>query len=348
MNKIEDIKYKIISDTNEDDDGDNYLQINIKGVNINTIIINTIRRAIYTYVPIYAFTKFIFTVNETIYNNNYIKLRLSNLPVIGIPNRIDKFIPNKKVTDTSINNDNADYDNNEIDMNTNNSFSTSTLNEFTMFVDCKFEDKDKNKCEDDQIMTVTTDNAKFYYAEKNIQSPYKNPITIIKLQPGQTINFSAITTLGTEKESAIFSPVSVCHFQIINENEFNFIVESKGQLDGYRIIEVALINIISTIESLLKSIPTDQTTHVGEIIINNENSTIGNLISHGMQNHKNVKFAGYNVPHLLEDKVMIHYELINSNIKFKDVISDVIGYLIKLFEELKLLNSNAIRKKKNK
>ena len=51
---------------------------------------------------------------------------------------------------------------------------------------------------------------------------------------------------------------------------FNFIVESKGQLDGYRIIEVALINIISTIESLLKSIPTDQTTHVGEIIINNE------------------------------------------------------------------------------
>ena len=40
MNKIEDIKYKIISDTNEDDDGDNYLQINIKGVNINTIIFN--------------------------------------------------------------------------------------------------------------------------------------------------------------------------------------------------------------------------------------------------------------------------------------------------------------------
>jgi hypothetical protein len=31
------------------------------------------------------------------------------------------------------------------------------------------------------------------------------------------------------------------------------------------------------------------------------------------ENHKNVKFAGYNIPHLLENKVIIHYELINDS-----------------------------------
>ena len=41
----------------------------------------------------------------------------------------------------------------------------------------------KNKT--NNIMTVTTNNAKFYYDEKQIESPYKTHIPIIKLQPGQ-------------------------------------------------------------------------------------------------------------------------------------------------------------------
>ena len=76
------------------------------------------------------------------------------------------------------------------------------------------------------------------------------------------------------------------------------------------------------------------------IIINGENNTMGNLLSHGMQNHKNVKFAGYNLPHLLENKVIIHYELINEKIKLKDVFDDVVIYFIEIFKNIIKLNSS--------
>jgi DNA-directed RNA polymerase subunit L len=190
------------------------------------------------------------------------------------------------------------------------------------------------------IDTITTDDVKFYYGEKNISSPYKIAIPLIKVQPGQSINFSAISTIGCEKESSIYSAVSVCFFKEINPNEYNLIIESRGQLSENRIIELGLINIIETIENISKTIPIEQKSNQGEIIIHGENHTIGNLISHGMQKHKNVKFAGYNIPHLLEEKVIITYELVNDKIMLKDIIDDVIIYYIKIFKELINLNSD--------
>ena len=65
---------------------------------------------------------------------------------------------------------------------------------------------------------------------------------------------------------------------------------------------IKLKNIFKSISSI------DDKKMKGEILILNEDNTMGNLISHGMQQHKDIKFAGYNLPHLLEEKVIIHYE----------------------------------------
>ena len=59
---------------------------------------------------------------------------------------------------------------------------------------------------------------KFYYDEKQIQSPYKNPIPIVKLQPGQEITFSAITKLGTEYEDAMFSAACIAAYKQIKDD----------------------------------------------------------------------------------------------------------------------------------
>jgi DNA-directed RNA polymerase subunit L len=135
-------------------------------------------------------------------------------------------------------------------------------------------------------------------------------------------------------------PVSVCFYKQKNDNEYDFILESRGQISEQRIIEVAIINIINKLETIFKTLTLDQTEVRGEIIILGENNTFGNLISYGMQSHKNIKFAGYNVPHLLEEKVIIHYELINDKVKLKDVIDDVIEYFKVLYTTiiLKLFN----------
>lgn len=331
MEKLSDINYNLSSFTKTP--YRSVMELNIKGNDINYVIINTIRRSILTYIPIYAYDKFIFKTNETVFNNNYIKLHLEHIPVFGIENNLD--IYNNKQNEPKLNEqeENELQIDDDIDMEVNKNINMSSLKQLTMYVEYTSNSK--------VIESVTTDHARFYYEEKNIQSPYKIPLQIVKIHPGQTISFSAITNIGTEQIDAKYSPVTVCYYKEVTANEYTFIIESKGQLTEQRIIEVGLINIINTIENFAKLIPI-KTESYGEIIVNGENNTVGNLISFYMQKHKKVKFAGYNIPHLLDDKVVIHYELIDNKTKLKDVIDDVIVYLIELFKKLIKLNSKII------
>ena len=334
MNKIQNISYDVIE--YDSTYGNTRLEIKIKGSDINYIILNTIRRSILSYIPNYAFTEFNFKKNNTIFNNNYLKLRLSNIPVWGIENNLEIFTPKKKIIDDVINEEalnEEDNINDDIDLNpeTNNKLNSSTLKQLTMFVDYKSNDND--------IITVTTDHAKFYYEEKKIDSPYKIPIPLVKLQPKQTITFSVITTVGIEEQHSMYSVVSGCFYNEINDNDYNLIIESRGGLNEKRIIHVGLINIIDKLKNVIKNIPDkiDDKKQKGEIILNNEDSTLGNLLSYGLQQHKDIKFAGFNIPHPLEQKVKIHYEL-NSN-KIIDVLTDVIDYFVNLFENIYTKNS---------
>lgn len=325
MNKIQNIDYNV---TNFDSTyGNTRLELNIKGQNIDYVVLNTLRRSIMSYIPNYAFTEFNFKKNNTIFNNNYLKLRISNIPVWGIENNIEIFVPKKKslIEETIYEEENI---NDDIDLNPETTnINTSTLKQLTMFVDYKSTEKD--------IMTVTTDHAKFYYAEKKIDSPYKNPIPIVKLHPNQTITFSVITSVGIEQQNAIYSAVAACFYTQVTDNEFNFIVESRGAMTEKRIINIAIINIIDKLKNIFKSISSsiDDKKMKGEILILNEDNTMGNLISHGMQQHKDIKFAGYNLPHLLEEKVIIHYEL-NKGGKLLDVLNDVTDYYIRVFDKI--------------
>lgn len=339
MNKIVDINYTLIDYDNEQ--GNSRLEINISGPNINHIIVNTLRRAIFTYIPIYSFTKFNFTTNESIFNNNYIKLRLKHFPVWGITNDNDMYtVTNKPHEEEEELDENGINNVDDIDMENNSEVNTSTINQLTMYVDYKSTSQ--------SIVTVTTDHAKFYHAEKNIPSPYKPAIPLVKLQPLQNISFSAITGLGVEQTDAMFSPVSVCFYKEKTLNEYEFILESRGQITEQRIIEVAIINIIHKLETIFSNMTFEQTELRGEIIIFGENNTFGNLISYGMQNHKNIKVAGYNIPHLLEEKVIIHYELINDKVKLKDVMNDVIIYFTVLYDNIMKLNKNIFKSKSDK
>lgn len=324
MEKIENISYNI-SDY-DSTYGNTRLEINIKGVNINYIVLNTLRRAILSYIPNYAFTDFSFKKNNTVFNNNYIKLRVSNIPVWGIENDLDYYNPIKKNLSTEIINEEEDL-NDDIDLNSevNNVLNSSTLKQLTMYVDYTSDNSD-------EIITVTTDHAKFYYEEKKIESPYKIPIPIIKLQSNQTITFSVITTVGTETQNSIFAPVSVCFYKEINPTEYTFILESRGTINEKKIIHIALLNIINKLKNVIKNLPDKIDNKLkGELIILNEDATLGNLISYGLQIHKDIKFAGFNIPHPLEERVKIHYELKKNNIT--DVLSDVVDNFVKLYEK---------------
>jgi DNA-directed RNA polymerase subunit L len=339
MQKVSKINVKVLEQ--DDELGNSRLEFKLSGPSINYIVANTIRRVTMSNIPIYAFNEFKFDKNSSVFHNNYLKLRLRNMPVWGIENDVD-FIENTttevKQEEPEEYNYNEEVDDVEIDVE--KKLTASTLKLLTMYINAK------NKS--NEIMTVTTGDAKFYYKEKQIGSPYKTAIPIVKLQPNQEIAFSSITELGTEEKDAMYSAVCISVYKEVKEDEFDFVIESRGQITEKRILEVALINIDRKLKNFSKMLAEENKNiemnnnedNKGVIIVNNEDHTLGNLISRGMQVHKSVEFAGYNLPHPLAKKVHLQYKLAKGG-KINKVLEDVIEYYVELFDEIKkAINKN--------
>lgn len=339
MIKVNKVDIKILNHVEEI--GNSRLDFKISGSNINYIIVNTIRRTIFSDIPTYAFNEFNFEKNTSIFHNNYLKLRLRHMPVWGIENTIEFIDYNIKINNLeTIPEENEDDDDN-VELDVEKNLNMSNLKQFTMYINVKNTSND--------IINVSTANAKFYYAEKQIQSPYKNPILILKLQPTQEITFSAITKIGTEQEDAMFGIACIAAYKEINPNEFDFFIESRGQISEKRIMYVAIINIERRMQYFLKLLKEDKTNItkddytnntkednkiMGEIIVNNEDHTLGNLITSGLQLHPKIAFAGYNLPHPLGKKIILHYKLKQQS-DIKKIIEEVIEYLTDIFSQVK-------------
>jgi DNA-directed RNA polymerase subunit L len=356
MYKIDKINIKITDKQSEL--GESRLEFTIAGNNIDYILINTLRRTIYSEIPIIAFTDFIFNKNTSIFHNNYLKLRISNMPVWGIDNKYD-FIED---TNNTNNTNNINDKNNKKEINTNENVDTDNENDENDFYDTvnpKDTDINKSNLKElsmyvnyknkiNNIYTLTTDDVNFYYDQKQIVSPYTTPIPIVKLQENQEISFTAISKIGKENINVVYSAVCIAAYKYNNINaksgtcnDFTFFLESRGQISEERIILVAIINIKKKIYNfleLINNIKIDEDNIEGELIINNEDNTLGNLISRGLQLHKHISFAGYNLPHPLVKTVHIHYKLneeyfkLNNKFKIKKIIEDVINYYLEIFD----------------
>jgi DNA-directed RNA polymerase subunit L len=329
MIKIGKINISIIEKNEEL--GDSNLKFKIYGDNIDYVIVNTLRRTIFENIPIYAFNIFNFEKNTSIFHNNYLKLRLQHMPVWSIKNNVD-FIDYNKVNDNMGKIDENDDEDNVGEIESNDNLNSSSLNQLTMYVNYK------NKS--NEIFNVTTAHAKFYYDQKQIANPYKNDCLIVKLHPNEEIALSAITSIGTEEKDTKYCPVNVVTYKQINDNEFDFYFESTGQITEKQILLVALINIERKLRNFLKVFLEDINKEIdpseeeGLIIVNNEDHTMGNLISRGMQKHSKIKFAGYNLPHPLANKVHFHYQLDKGG-DIKKIMGDVVEYYSELFDNIK-------------
>jgi DNA-directed RNA polymerase subunit L len=336
MNKISDIKIKILDYKNNPNAliQQSFLKYKLSGKNINYIIANTIRRIISEDIPVYSFNEFKFEKNTSVLHNNYLITRLKQLPIFGIKNNIDYI--DMLHSNISIHEDLNEYNNDidpepDLNMDIDKNISSSTLKQLTMYVNYK---NDKN-----EIVRVTTDDAKFYFNQKLLVKPYKTPIELLKLHPGQEIAFSAISNVGTENMNAMYSCVSRNFYNEITENEFEMECHSSGQITERRILEVAFINIQRKLDNFQNLINSDNTKikftgkeDEGVIVLNGETYTFGNLIAKGMQEHENISFAGYNVPHPSDKTVHFHFKLNKGTIK--KVLEDVIEYYKSLFEKI--------------
>ena len=325
MQKVQKISLKVLE--KNDMIGESFLQTKITGANLNYIIMNTLRRTILDDIPIYAFKDLKFEKNTSVLHNDYIKNRLNFLPVWSIENKLDFFDNMPKETIEEDHDEEYDGNINDTEKNIN----ISSLKQMTLYVNFK------NKTND--IINITTDDAKFYYEEKQVVSPYKVPVPLARLQPNQEIAFSAITSVGTEHMSAMYSAVCSTFYKEINPTEFDFTIESRGQISEKRIMVVALLCIERRLKNFIKLLKDDKTiineeNNEGVIIINNEDHTLGNLISHGMTSHNKIQFAGYNLTHPRVAKVNFHYKH-EKGAKIINIIDDVVDYYLEIFSEIK-------------
>ena len=255
------------------------LEFNMSGKNINYVIANTIKRVATTYVPVYAFTNIDITENTSVFNNNMLKLRLQNIPVFGISTKesifklSDEVIAEEETMITSL------INMDDIDLGKEKKFNSTSLNQLTLYLD--YTNTSEN------IISATTKHCKFYVAEKQIESPYPVEVPIVDLQPGQKIKLSAITTLGIEDTSAIFSPVSIFTYRMNNENDYDVIFESKGQLDEKRILNITFENIDNILDNFITLVP-EENDMVAMLELQKGNHTIRNMISVDMMQHNDI------------------------------------------------------------
>ena len=215
---------------------DSFLKLQINGANIDNTIINTINVTM-SDIPIYMFNKFDITENTSIFNNNYIKLRLRNIPVLGIKTKESIFTPIEEKEDNEIDLGNMTMDN----VDFNNDYKQESTEKLTMYIDYE------NKSND--IVTITTKDCKFYYQENEIENPYPVELPLIKLQEGQKIKMTAMTELGTVyssmNDTELYSPISIFTFRKVKDNNYEMNLESRGQLTEKEILQFSIIILLN-------------------------------------------------------------------------------------------------------
>lgn len=298
-----DIKIKEVLYKNKEK-GDSRLELQFTGSDINHIIMNTIRRIIMLNIPNYAFDTTQIEINESSYNNDMLKLRISNIPTFTI-------IPDLKSLDEIEN------------LDAEKKIETPTL---SMVID--IENKTIN------TKNVTTKDALFFIDNKKAPE-YPLDILIVKLKPNQRLKLTATTNLGIPKKSDIYTSVCICCYEYENENECLFKLESRGNLDEYEILRRSCLIIINklefTLDKILKSKIDNE--NKGIIILEKETFTIANLINDGLQNHKDIEFSGYKIDHLLIDESEIRY-ITNGKKGIKKILEESVKMQINIFNRI--------------
>ena len=149
--------------------------------------------------------------NTSPLNNDFIIERISNLPV-------HEYLDNNKKLDYF-----KDILNNELN--------EDVINNITMYVD--------KKNTSNQIMLISSDDIKFYNNDKEIESIYKKPVLITKLNLNQEIKFTAKTNINIGLNNIKYSSVSNYYFDQLDENKYIINVSSNGQNNEINILKLA-------------------------------------------------------------------------------------------------------------
>lgn len=293
------------------------LVLQIKGNRINECVVNALRRTALSDIPVYAICNQSITIeqNDTIFNNDYMKLRLSQLPIFNVKNSI-MFLPREywyNVDYSDIKRKKLPEDTKKIDLYLNVNNSTN------------------------DVMNVTSESIKYYEDNEEIPDKITNikPVLLIQLRPNESFKMMAKAVLGVGERNDIWAAASNSFYNKIDTNEYKFMIETQGQMDEYeilikscKIIKKKLVDIKQTVNKYLDNIEIKK-NEVVEINLKNEDHTIGNIINDSLQNHPDIIFSGLSKPDLLIKNIIIKVVCNTSLVK---AFNTIIDNDVKLFD----------------
>lgn len=272
------------------------------GLNVATV--NTIRRTILELVPTYSFQYFEdWHTSIKAYMNEEIKLRICELPVLC--KNPKSTIEKSAIFELDANLGSFDKD---VSLEDIKAAEEAELNDkknnFTMVLNTKNTSKDR--------MYVTTEHASFFENGEPVPNPYKIPLVIVTLLPGEEIKGTVVSKLGIPLINKNYETAHVFYRQEAPD-KFIMTIEVRNQLTEKELLERACDILLLKLEKLLPQLTEkigkagDIAKTRGEVLIDNEGHTLGNLITDRLQDHPNIKAAGYAIDHPLNKVVRISY-----------------------------------------
>lgn len=304
-----DITIKKISDRKFNGFISSKLVLQFSGSSVSYKIVNCIRRISSKYIPMYAFDPDLIKIiknTSDVFNNDFMRLRISHIPIFGIDSELD-FIPNNDI---------------------------SRIKGTKNIVGHIYA---KNKSQD--VLHVTTHDIKLEI--DNIPSDIytkASPIGIIQLKQNEIFNCTISANICIGLSHDIWSGTQNGYHSIDNDGNTKLTMESAGKLDNVIILKKTCVNIIEQLKQI--KIDISQNENDKEIdnndVINIFNFTkydysIIDIMNDELQNDGNVIFSGINKPNHLGPDVILKIKCKND---IKIVINTAIEILIEKFKHI--------------
>jgi len=302
------------------------LHVDFKGKDVYPKLINSISRVASTHLPSYAYAKQLITIDENTcvaYDNQYMQLRLSNLPLFNL--NLDLYHLHDKYW-KNINY--ADQNREKHELEQDIKFYVNATNNTT------------------EMKYVTTNDAQIYIDGKLTTNMYdkKYPILLIKLRPGDKFKCSMSAVLGVGESDAIWR-TAVNAYAPYEDNIYSLYICGNGQETEFSILTKSCKHIIKRLEDIKKVIQDKvgneeiKNTENVILILDGEDHTMGEIINYELQNHQNL-ISGVSKPDLLIRSVTFKIsakepsKMIKSILETIDILTDKYKYILKQVEKL--------------
>ncbi len=313
--------------------------INLKGKSIDSSVVNAIRRIIYGYIPVYGLHRSQIKIekNTSIYTQEMVYCQLEQMPIYDIDNTYDLLSPSKYLSNKMLKDIYGIFLQDEVlDVSKVDEINIEKIKNFQIELSVNIKNDEPN------IRTITSHDVVLMINGKESKNYKKEmPIGMFNLKTGEELVFKADALLGIHRIHTSWDCVSRCIHIKKSDHDYDLSYISLRQLSVESIFKKAcqiLSGRFSNLKTFLEKnkIPMQKNDNKNEdnddimiFRLYNEDDTLGNLLSTGLQRHKDILSAGYSKPHDLINEIEIAFKTKKDHQK---ILINVIEYYIDLFD----------------